>query len=204
MNLNCILVSAVLAATLGAIATSASAAIAVDISGASNVGETVSLTKGVYNIAFVDNTANNGFNGFSFWSSTSGCGTPDTCQQGFTELYEVTDGAATTQYIQRDAGAPNGYNIHDTAADALAGYQAGGVYKIVNGVNEGISTLLTISSTSDAHFYIDDSYYPDNRGGVSLSLSAVPEPATWAMMLVGFGGLGLAMRTARRPQTATV
>ena len=28
--------------------------------------------------------------------------------------------------------------------------------------------------------------------------SAVPEPATWAMMLVGFGGLGAAMRRSRR------
>jgi hypothetical protein len=30
------------------------------------------------------------------------------------------------------------------------------------------------------------------------SAGAVPEPATWAMMLIGFGGLGLALRTARR------
>jgi hypothetical protein len=28
-------------------------------------------------------------------------------------------------------------------------------------------------------------------------LSTVPEPATWAMMLVGFGGLGVAMRSCR-------
>jgi hypothetical protein len=32
--------------------------------------------------------------------------------------------------------------------------------------------------------------------------SAVPEPATWAMMLVGFGGLGAAMRTSRRAKAA--
>jgi hypothetical protein len=30
------------------------------------------------------------------------------------------------------------------------------------------------------------------------STGAVPEPATWAMMLVGFGGIGMAMRRSRR------
>jgi hypothetical protein len=33
---------------------------------------------------------------------------------------------------------------------------------------------------------------------VNLSISAVPEPASWAMMLVGFGGLGATMRASRR------
>lgn len=30
------------------------------------------------------------------------------------------------------------------------------------------------------------------------STGAVPEPATWAMMLLGFGGIGMAMRRSRR------
>jgi hypothetical protein len=29
----------------------------------------------------------------------------------------------------------------------------------------------------------------------------VPEPGTWAMMLLGFGGIGMAMRRRRRPST---
>lgn len=39
-------------------------------------------------------------------------------------------------------------------------------------------------------------------GGTNLAFdvlgNAVPEPATWAMMVIGFGGLGAAMRMARR------
>ena len=32
----------------------------------------------------------------------------------------------------------------------------------------------------------------------SATISAVPEPATWGMMILGFGMLGAAMRTRRR------
>ncbi len=35
-----------------------------------------------------------------------------------------------------------------------------------------------------------------------VSLAPVPEPATWAMMLVGFGGLGATLRMGRRKQHA--
>ena len=37
----------------------------------------------------------------------------------------------------------------------------------------------------------------------SLTITAVPEPATWAMMLVGLGGLGAAMRSQRRKLAIT-
>lgn len=41
-------------------------------------------------------------------------------------------------------------------------------------------------------------------GVLTATVTAVPEPATWAMLLVGFGAAGYSMRrrTARRPQFA--
>jgi hypothetical protein len=46
-----------------------------------------------------------------------------------------------------------------------------------------------------------DSYYPDNSGFQTLSVS-VPEPAVWALMLAGFAGLGAALRKRRVGATA--
>jgi hypothetical protein len=36
------------------------------------------------------------------------------------------------------------------------------------------------------------------QGGLTFNASAVPEPATWAMMLVGFGAIGAISRSQRR------
>lgn len=36
------------------------------------------------------------------------------------------------------------------------------------------------------------------------TIAAVPEPATWGLMLVGFAGVGMAMRRRRRPALAQV
>ena len=35
-----------------------------------------------------------------------------------------------------------------------------------------------------------------------VSMMAVPEPSTWAMMLIGFGGLGVAAYRSRRKAAA--
>jgi hypothetical protein len=41
-------------------------------------------------------------------------------------------------------------------------------------------------------------------GNLTFQLVPVPEPATWAMMLVGFAGIGFAMRRRRQPFLAQV
>lgn len=41
-------------------------------------------------------------------------------------------------------------------------------------------------------------------GNVTFNLVPVPEPATWAMMLLGFAGIGFAMRRRSRPSLAQV
>jgi len=57
--------------------------------------------------------------------------------------------------------------------------------------NETISrvTISTTSPLSDVR---------QIRIGGFAAASAVPEPSTWALMLLGFGGMGVAMRRTRR------
>jgi hypothetical protein len=43
---------------------------------------------------------------------------------------------------------------------------------------------------------------PNGSYAGTLNVAAVPEPATWAMMLLGFGAMGLVIRRRRRPVLA--
>lgn len=49
---------------------------------------------------------------------------------------------------------------------------------------------LRLSNVTGLHFYTDNLRFSN--------VSAVPEPSTWAMMMVGFGGIGYSMRKRRK------
>lgn len=56
-------------------------------------------------------------------------------------------------------------------------------------------------------FQLTNPFFPDQNSTLVISqqaAAAVPEPATWALMLLGFGFVGGAMRTAKRRQKVTV
>jgi len=53
---------------------------------------------------------------------------------------------------------------------------------------------FTLASAQSVQFYIHDNPYSDNLGGIALSVTAVPEPETFAMMLAGLGLIGMICR----------
>jgi hypothetical protein len=60
----------------------------------------------------------------------------------------------------------------------------------------GTTTRLTFTNLTGG---VNEGVFLD-----AVSVAAVPEPATWAMMLLGFCGIGFAMRRGRRPAVAQI
>ena len=114
----------------------------------------------------------------------------------FTEWLTFTNDLAGTYAITLDTSSRG---IDFTSA-ILSG--PGGPYALDEKFDNGISEFWELSS-----LFLDPGTYTltisgNNRstgslGGTVTITNAVPEPGTWAMMLLGFGAAGLAMRRRR-------
>ena len=96
---------------------------------------------------------------------------------------------ATASYT---LGALNGVISHTTGSDSNLDWQ------IFSSTFVGTGSPMTLNFTN---------LTGQNNAGILLdgvSVSAAPEPATWGMMMLGFGFVGGAMRSARRRKLATV
>ena len=99
--------------------------------------------------------------------------------------YQLTFGTSTLVGLDAAQDAKN------FLVGALPAYNPSHVYSFQ--LNTGAATPTPL------HFGVSDGDFSDNSGAYTISIT-VPEPATWALMILGFGGLGLAMRRARSLQ----
>ena len=129
---------------------------------------------------------------------------------------DVTALAYTSSTFGAAAGSTQLYAL-DTALDTLSRQaNSAGTLDTVGGfgVNAGLRSSFDIAG-SDAFAQNGTSLFRVDLGtgalsqigttdralfGIAIS-SAVPEPGTWAMMLVGFGGIGFAWRRRKRVAT---
>lgn len=80
---------------------------------------------------------------------------------------------------------------------------------VAGGIQVNFSTPNTLSfgSGGDAFTLTVNNVAVSNDGvrtPITGFITTAPEPGTWAMMLLGFGGIGLAMRRRRKPALAQV
>lgn len=208
------------AAALGAglvMATSVDAATIVNISASNQIGATVSLAAGTYTINLIGTAQGGAYSGWSPWNANAGCDVGGSnCSQGYKDDFAIDFGHGVGNFDRVDGTNYTDGQLWATDLQALAAFQAGPI----SGALLPVATLgpgnpvaypitFTLASAQDVKFFAMDSAYADNRGGISLQLTtpttpttAVPEPAGWAMMLVGFGGLGAAIRGRRRKPAA--
>jgi hypothetical protein len=109
----------------------------------------------------------------------------------------------------------SGVNTFDITHDdgvALALDNGAVVSALSAGPTSPTTTPFTITAPSAGTYNFALSYGECCGGPAVLNWSYlngvpvgnVPEPATWAMMLIGFAGIGFAMRTRRRTQLAQI
>jgi hypothetical protein len=103
----------------------------------------------------------------------------------------------TTPYIQQLKPFQLGFTTIGNDFLLVSDYTVGGSpsYDPTHVYNFLLDTGLT--TASELHFGITDAMRADNGGSFTVTINsapAVPEAATWAMMLVGFGLTGWAIR----------
>lgn len=93
----------------------------------------------------------------------------------------------TTAVLSGLGGPYNLVKIDDTGIDEF--------WRLANPVALGASQYtLTINGNNSGAGSLG--------GSITIRQAAVPEPATWAMMLIGFGAVGFAMRRRQKPVLA--
>lgn len=121
---------------------------------------------------------------------------------GITQTLSTTSGNPYTVYFSllTDGGTPSSFlaSFGGNTLLSLTNPSASGGFTDYSFLvlATGPSSVLSFSFRDDPGFLLLDS--------VSVVEGAVPEPATWAMMLVGFGAMGFAMRRRRARQVAEI
>lgn len=109
--------------------------------------------------------------------------------------------------------------LNDVAISGLFAIPGNPYYYITSGPTflDGSGVRFNAGSATNIAFFHQDgvdanTYRVNGNGTISAfgpatssrlaAAAAVPEPGTWAMMLIGFGGIGATMRRRRRRQVA--
>jgi hypothetical protein len=191
---------------LAAIATPASAAIQLCTSGASCVTGTTNVNLEAYSSAGTPTVTGTVGIGGPLVTFTSTNGLLDTNPgaatvfradgQDLTQLtFSILSGFSAAEF-NLENGSPSSFQVTLTNSlgeiltQTFNGLQGSNVFYMVAPSGQ---TYTSASFTS-----LGGGFNDLKQLRVITAAAAVPEPATWALMLLGFGGMGVAMRRTRR------
>ena len=144
-------------------------------------------------------------NGFPFtpeaaqiYSIAPGSTTPTVFATGLTNLTDLAFGADG-----------NLYALSFDLDGILGPNEGGGIFRVTSTGIESVYTSGLINPTglaigADGSFYVSTFSNGGEGLGQVLRIAAVPEPATWLMMILGFGFAGAAIRRSPRRESAQV
>jgi uncharacterized membrane protein len=120
---------------------------------------------------------------------------PNAGPAGFTNAFGVNDWGQIVGSYCDSAGACHGFldtNGHFTTIDAPGSSEAfGGT--LVTGINDEDQLLGgDFDAAGNFHAFLATPHFSLFSSTAATSLDAVPEASTWAMLLIGFAGLGFA------------
>ncbi|MDB5423711.1 MAG: hypothetical protein JWQ29_1127 [Phenylobacterium sp.] len=162
----------------------------------------ITLAQGSYQISWVG-VADGGL--YDAWNGNCPTGA---CTGGWTNTFNVIDLPVNPNNFTVSVF---GVGLHATALESLHAIQTSatmvnGDVHVVGGVAGAFIPNTPIALPWIAHvdggsfrFAVGDNTLANNFGGVSLDITAVPEPASWALLVGGFGLAGAALRSRRRP-----
>lgn len=115
---------------------------------------------------------------------------------GYSGVEQLSVGASNYVVVVNDANSPRQLCVHDMGAVQL------GCTSLPNSRYEDIAFDGRYLWAADYYGHRIDKIDLLGAGGGSIFNPGVPEPASWALMILGFGGVGATLRRRRAVPTA--
>ena len=170
-----------------------------------------------FNFGYIVNAAHSGV--FSIATACIGPACTSTYDSGafFEQLLATTAGQSydLSFWVAENGGPTSSFsvfwngalvNLTQNPANNTLSNPSNNVFGTQNWVQFSFLNLLAPTNSTELQIHGQQNPAGIAFDDISVTASringAVPEPATWAMMLIGFGGIGVTMRR-RRPTTRT-
>lgn len=121
-------------------------------------------------------------------------------------IYTLADVLALTDYVHFAYDVSSNTLLNNPNTSGFAGSGFNSLFSAIN--NSGTFGFFFVPPPSVFGDYTATGVTNINYDAISLNVtnvpSGVPEPGTWAMLLIGMFGIGAAVRTAKRKQHVSV